>query len=121
MQSYTTRTIVIKDNNQTKLLHYTQPANIIRIDTLSDDTNKAISQATNDFQETVANTFGAYTTTATIYKNVAGITRHFKKIEELYKQNDLKWSATIIDEHIEAINEWINECYADGKPTIVEF
>lgn len=67
MQSYKTRTIVIKDNNQTKLLHYTQPANIIRIDTLSDDTNKAISQATNDFQEIVANTFGAYTTTATIY------------------------------------------------------
>lgn len=121
MQSYTTRTIVIKDNKQTKLLHYTQPANFIRIDTLTNDTNKTISQATNDFQETVANTFGAYVTTATIYKNVAGVTRHFKKIEELYKQNDLKWSATIIDEHIEAINEWINECYADGKPTIVEF
>ena len=121
MQSYTTRTIVIKDNKQTKLLHYTQPANFIRIDTLTNDTNKAISQATNDFQETVANTFGAYVTTATIYKNVTGVTKHFKKIEELYNQNDLKWSATIIDEHIETINEYINECYADGKPTIVEF
>ena len=121
MQSYTTNTIVIKDNQETKLLHYTLPTNIIRIDTVVDDTNKTIIGATNDFQETIANTFGAYMTTATIYKNVIGITKHFKKLEELYQQDDLKWSATIIDEHIKAINQWINECYADEKPTIVEF
>lgn len=99
MQSYTTNTIVIKDNQETKLLHYTLPTNMIRIDTVADDANKTIIDATNDFQETIANTFGAYMTTATIYKNVTGITKHFKKIEELYQQDNLKCFASRNHQH----------------------
>lgn len=121
MSLYETATIsvVTTVNNETKIALFTQPLRRFEVKTVASDDRKTINEAAEEFHMEIANSFGLFASTITIYKNVYDVEELVLRLEKLFKEDYA--SKKEVCDIVEALQEKINDAYASGTTTCVSF
>lgn len=121
MSLYETATIsvVTTVNNETKIALFTQPLRRYEVKTVKSDDIKTITKATEQFHAEVANAYGLFATTMTIYNNVNNVDDLILRFEKLFK--DSFSSEEQIKNVVSDIKSQINESHASSAPVYVSF
>ena len=81
--------------------------------------SETITKATEQFHAEVANAYGLFATTMTIYNNVSNVDELVLRFEKLFK--DSFSSEEQIKNVVSDIESQINESYASSNPVYVSF
>ena len=121
MSLYETATIsvVTTVNNETKIALFTQPLRRFEVKTVDSDDIETITKATEKFHAEVANAYGLFASTMTIYNNVNNVDELILRFEKLFK--DSFSSEEQIKNVVSDIESKINESYASSTPVYVSF
>lgn len=121
MSLYETATIsvVTTVNNETKIALFTQPLRRFEVKTVNSDDIETITKATEEFHAEVANSYGLFASTMTIYNNVNHVNELVLRLEKLFKDDFA--SEEQIKKVVSDIETQINESYASSAPVYVSF
>lgn len=114
-----TKAIVTTINNETKIALFSEPLYRYEVKTIASDDRKTINQATEEFHMEIANSFGLFASTITIYKNVYDVEDLVLRLEKLFKDDFA--SEEQIKKVVSDIEAQINESYASSAPVYVSF
>lgn len=110
-----TKAIVTTINNETKIALFSDPLYRYEIKTIASDDRKTVNEAAEEFHMEIANSFGLFASTITIYKNVYDVENLVLRLEKLFK-DDFASEKEVCD-IVEALQEKINDAYASGATT----
>lgn len=114
-----TISVVTTVNNQTKVALFTQPLRRFEVKTVDSDDIETITKATEEFHAEVANSYGLFASTMTIYNNVNNVENLVLRLEKLFKDDFA--SEEQIKKVVSNIKAQINESYANSAPVYVSF
>lgn len=114
-----TKAIVTTINNETKIALFSEPLYRYEVKTVASDDRKTVNEAAEEFHMEIANSFGLFASTITIYKNVYDVENLVLRLEKLFK-DDFASEKEVCD-IVEALQEKINDAYASGATTTVSF
>lgn len=115
----TTISVVTTVNNETKIALFTQPLRRYEVKTVESNDMQTIIKATEKFHAEVANAYGLFATTMTIYNNVNNVDELILRFEKLFK--DSFSSEEQIKNIVSDIESQINKTYASSAPVYVSF
>ena len=82
-----TKAIVTTINNETKIALFSDPLYRYEVKTIASDDRKTVNEAAEEFHMEIANSFGLFASTITIYKNVYDVENLVLRLEKLFKDD----------------------------------